>query len=46
MIYDEEALQHLSVNAEGEVFTQLQFREALDTLQQMNEEQRSQESIM
>lgn len=40
MIYDEEALQHLSVNAEGEVFTQLQFREALDTLQQMNEEQR------
>lgn len=46
MIYDDEALQHLSVNAEGEVFTQLQFREALDTLQQMNEEQRSQESIM
>lgn len=38
MIYDDEALQHLSVNAEGEVFTQLQFREALDTLQQMNEE--------
>ena len=46
MIYDDEALQHLSVNAEGEVFTQLQFREALDTLQQTNEEQRSQESIL
>ncbi len=40
MIYDDEAIKHLSSNAEHEAVTQLQFKEALDALQDMSEEQR------
>lgn len=40
IVYDEDALKYLIFNAESEAFTRLQFQEALDTLQQMSEEQR------